>query len=233
MFKAIKSAWGRRYIQNLCREEYRKQRFHPNERPVEYRFLFEQLAELNPANVLDIGSGATAVPAVMAQCGVVVTAIDNVRDFWPEGMTNRHFHILDEDITAPKLDRRFDLISCVSVLEHIRDSGRAVEAMFRLLAPGGHLVLTCPYSEPRYCPNVYEQPDSDAFGHTVPYICQSYSGAELRNWVERSHAVVVKQEFWRFYSGEFWSCGSRVAPPRSVDRNEPHQLTCLLLRTRE
>lgn len=230
MIKAISSAVGRRFIRELCRKEFQRQQFSPNERPVEYRFLFEQLTELVPATVLDVGTGITAVPALIANCGIIVTAIDNVRDFWPRGMFNRHFHILDHDITAPKLEQEYDLVTCISVLEHVRDQDAAVDAMFRLLKPGGHLLLTGPYTEHRPCPNVYEVADSDAFGRTVPFICQSYSRAALEKWLACNRGTIVKQEFWQFYAGEFWSCGERISPPRRVESHTRHQLTCLLLR---
>ena len=230
MIKAIISAVGRRFIRKVCLREFQRQQYAPNERPVEYRFLFEQLAELAPPTVLDVGTGTTAVPSLIANCGIPVTAIDNVRDFWPRGMFNRHFHVLDQDITAPTLGQRFDLISCLSVLEHIRDQGRAVDAMFRLLRPGGHLVLTGPFTAHRYCENVYVLPGSDAFGKTIPFICQSYSQVELEKWLARNHGSIVKQEFWQYYQGEFWSCGERVSPPRRVGADARHQITCLLLR---
>jgi SAM-dependent methyltransferase len=38
----------------------------------------------------------------------------------------------------------FDLITCVSVLEHIPDDGTALRAMLEMLRPGGTLVLTLP-----------------------------------------------------------------------------------------
>jgi SAM-dependent methyltransferase len=38
----------------------------------------------------------------------------------------------------------FDLVTCISVLEHIPDDKKAVETMWSLLRPGGRLVLTMP-----------------------------------------------------------------------------------------
>ncbi len=38
----------------------------------------------------------------------------------------------------------FDLVTCISVLEHIPEDRRAVEAMWSLLRPGGRLILTLP-----------------------------------------------------------------------------------------
>lgn len=41
-------------------------------------------------------------------------------------------------------DESFDLITCVSVLEHIPDDKAALAALWRMLRPGGKLVLTVP-----------------------------------------------------------------------------------------
>jgi SAM-dependent methyltransferase len=45
---------------------------------------------------------------------------------------------------APFPGGSFDLVTCISVLEHIPDDLAAVRAMWRLLKPGGRLVLTVP-----------------------------------------------------------------------------------------
>jgi len=45
---------------------------------------------------------------------------------------------------APFPAGTFDLITCISVLEHIPDDGAALRAMLAMLRPGGTLVLTLP-----------------------------------------------------------------------------------------
>jgi SAM-dependent methyltransferase len=45
---------------------------------------------------------------------------------------------------APWPDASFDLVTCMSVLEHIPDDLAAVRAIWRLLKPGGRLLLTVP-----------------------------------------------------------------------------------------
>ncbi len=150
-----------RYPQWICRREYNAQVFTGfNERPVEFGFVFRKLAEIYPRTVLDVGTGTTALPHLMRNCGFLVTATDNVRDYWPRGMVNRHYHVIDDDITDTHLSGVFDFITCVSVLEHIQRSDDAVGNMLSLLAEGGHLVLTFPYTEQSYVGNVYELPGS-------------------------------------------------------------------------
>ena len=112
------------YVKKICRQEYQNQRFEGlNERPVEYRFVFQHLSQKCPVHVLDIGTGATALPHLMRICGFVVTATDNGRDYWPHGLLNRHFYILDDDITATKLKQQFVAVKDPSIdlaIAHIK-----------------------------------------------------------------------------------------------------------------
>jgi len=217
----------------VCKREFlRQQFFRRNERSVEYSFLFHHLSHLCPTTVLDVGSGLSPLPQLIRLCGFIVTAIDNVRDFWPEGMINRHYYIIDDDIRNPKIKKSFDFITCISVLEHIREHEKAVKSIFSLLKPGGHLVMTFPYNEKKYIENVYDLPDS-SYGKDYSFICQSYSRAELNRWLEGGEAEILKQEYWQFFSGEFWTCGEQLEPPKKVNKEEKHHLTCLLLRKKE
>jgi len=221
---------GDAYVGLRLRREFETQHYlGPNERAVELRFVFQQVARFAPRTVLDVGTGTTALPALLRTCGCVVTAADNISDYWPDGMVNRYYHVVNDDIRAPRLTQRFDMITCVSVLEHIVEHAEAVAGMFSLLGPGGHLVLTCPYSDPAYCPDVYALPDSSV-RIRYPFVTQSYSRCEVDGWLQRSGAELIEQEFWQFFSGRFWTVGEPITPPRQVARNDLHQITCLLLR---
>lgn len=224
--QAVKSLLNR-YLRWICRREFESQAFKRfNERPIEFGVVFRKLGEVYPRTVLDVGSGTTALPHLMRNCGCLVTATDNVRDYWPSGMLNRHYHVIDDNICDTRLSARFDLVTCVSVLEHIQDPDSAVRNMFRLLKPGGHLVLTCPYTERSYVPNVYELPNS-SYGRGAPYITQSYSRLELARWLRENGGVVLDQEYWQFWEGDHWTVGNQIIPPKKVTANDAHQLTCL------
>jgi SAM-dependent methyltransferase len=233
MLKALKSRTTtllNRYVSRVCEQEFARQTFTRfNERPVEFGFVFRKMTEIYPRTILDIGTGTTALPHLMRNCGSLVTATDNVKDYWPAGMVNRHYHIIDDDIRASRIEARFDLITCISVLEHIGDSDRAVRNMFTLLKPGGHLLLTFPYNERGYVRNVYELPGS-SYGQRAPYITQSYSRAELNRWRDENQATIVEQEYWRFWEGEYWTVGTQIIPPVRVSAAERHQLSCVHLK---
>lgn len=227
--RAVHAA-GRWYIRRICRSEFEDQRFRRhNERPVEYRFALEVLGEYRPKTVLDVGAGTTAFPHLLRTCGFVVTAIDNVKDYWPAGMVNRHWMVLDVDITGPgTFAGPFDAVTCISVLEHICEHEKAMENMLGLLAPGGILVLTCPYNHHEYCPDVYHHPE--VWSPTrVPYICQSFSRRELEGWLTGG-AELVRMELWKMWSGRVWRTGEPAEWVQAASEDEPHQLGCFAIR---
>ena len=215
-----------------CQFEFERQKFERfNERPIEYAFAFRQLGAIYPKSVLDVGTGTSALPALFRTSGFLVTATDNVRDYWPAGMFNRHYHIVDDDMTATRLRQRFDAVTCISVLEHVKEHQSAVRDMLKLLNPGGHLILTCPYTEDRYVPNVYKEAGS-MYGQDFAFVTQSYSRTELNSWLKESNAEIIEQEFWQFWDGPCWTVGQQVIPPRQVGAGDLHQHTCLLIRKR-
>ena len=149
-FKVLARQAGNWYIRRVCSAESDSQNFaHHNERPIEYRFALECLARVRPRTVLDVGTGTTSWPHLLRNCGFVVTAIDNVRDYWDRQMVNRHWTVLDVDITKVKeFHGPFDAVTCISVVEHIVDHENAVRNMLRVLAPGGLLIITTPIQPP-------------------------------------------------------------------------------------
>jgi SAM-dependent methyltransferase len=226
--RLLHKVWGL-YTRRLVRNEFLGQKFLPiNERPVEYRFVFEQLTQAFPRTVLDVGTGVTALPQLMRTCGFEVSAIDNIKDYWPSGMLNRHYHVQDDDILAPRNQGPFDFITCISALEHIRDHGRAVSNMLALLRPGGRLILTFPYNENTYVENVYALPGSIG-ADKYPFITQAFSRTQIEQWTANGAARVLSQEYWRYFDGPYWTIGQRVVPPMRVGATDLHQVSCLSL----
>jgi SAM-dependent methyltransferase len=59
-----------------------------------------------------------------------------------------HVQLRSVDLTdIPYVDGRFDLITSVSVIEHIPDCAAALAEMIRVLAPGGRLLMTTDIAE--------------------------------------------------------------------------------------
>lgn len=215
------------YDRIVCLREFKNQaNLRPNERPIEYAFVLRKIRELYPKRILDVGTGTTALPHIMRNCGIHVTASDNIKDYWPGGMTNRHYHVINDDITKTTIRGKFDLITCISAIEHIRDFESAFKNMVGLLDIDGCLVVTFPSNGSNYVENVYDLPDS-SYGKGNPYITQSFSPNEIGELVRTNDLKVVDQEYWKFWTGVYWTQGSQVIPPRKVEQTDSYQLTCL------
>ncbi len=199
-----------------------------NERPLEYAFAMNCLAEVYPLRVLDVGPGLSPWPAMMAQCGFAVTAIDEMKGYWARRILNRHYWVSHADITQPKIAERFDFVTCISTLEHIPNHNAAVRSMFRLLTPGGHMVLTFPYNDRRYVCNVYDLPGA-GYGRDFPFVCQIFSLEEVSGWLQANPGRIVRQEFYKVFSGELWSFGGRIYPPLRAKRTDKHDLAAMLI----
>ncbi len=229
--KSLVHRAGRWYVSKICRSESQEQVFRVhNERSIEYRFALQALAANRPQSVLDVGTGTTAWPRLLKDCGYVVTAIDNVHDFWPDGMVNRHWTVQDVDILNPgdRVAPGVEAITCISVLEHIPDHVRAMQNMARLLAADGTLILTTPYSHHHFHPNVYAHPEA-LYGQGEPYICRSSSAAELTQWLDAG-LTLERRELWRLFTGSVWATGERCAWQQVESEDQPHQLGCFLFR---
>ena len=111
-----------------------------------------QAAEARKA--LEIGPGSGIYLPELANLYRQVYASD-IEMAYLENACQRlqHLHNLNvrtDDITASQLPvGSFDFILCTEVIEHIEDSQRALEQMWRLLRPGGVLLLSTPQ---RYSP---------------------------------------------------------------------------------
>jgi 2-polyprenyl-3-methyl-5-hydroxy-6-metoxy-1,4-benzoquinol methylase len=184
---------------------------------------------LRPWLVLDVGSGLSSWPHLLATCGFRVTAIDRrQKGWWRSADFNRHYLVLDDDITAPRITGPYGAVTCVSVIEHIPDHAAAIRGMFGLLGEGGHLILTCPYNEASYVDDVYSLPEA-GYNRDASYVCQVFSRAEVDSWLSENRAEMVAQEYYSVFDGELWTFGGRTYPPREVTAEDRHHLSCMVI----
>ena len=229
-FRTLYNLGARLYLKPLLSAEKAKPMFgQVNERPIEYGFVFDCLRDLWPEKILDVGAGKSSWPHILHNCGFKVTAIDKIGEYWSSGFVNRHFRIENDDITATRIVERFPFITCLSVLEHIPEHTLAVKNMVSLLEDGGHLVLTFPYNESTYHPNIYDHPEA-GYGKDANFVTQVYSREQIEEWLASNPIEIVSQEYYEVFTGEFWTFGKRLYPAKKAEKSERHHLTCLLLR---
>ena len=228
----IYNFFGALYLKPILKLEVKKRPFPIiNERATEYSFSFKHLQKLCSGKLLDIGPGKSSWPHILSTCGFDVKAIDKQDGYW-NSYFNRHYRIVNDDITNPKTMEKFQFATCLSVLEHIPDHRAAMNNMHDLLEKDGFLILTFPYNETVYHQDIYKHPRA-GYGQNANFITQVYSRNEIKDWLADTSFEIVDQEYYQVFTGEFWTMGERVTPCVKTSNTDLHHLTCILLQKKE
>jgi 2-polyprenyl-6-hydroxyphenyl methylase/3-demethylubiquinone-9 3-methyltransferase len=102
---------------------------------------------LEGKTALDVGCGAGLLAEPLARLGARVAAIDAAPELIAVARDHAAAMGLEIDYRAcavEKLEGRFDLITCMEVIEHVADPAAFVRALAKRLAPGGLLILSTP-----------------------------------------------------------------------------------------
>ncbi len=148
-----------------------------------HQFLVERELRKYAANktnkkILEIGSGTSSYRNFFEKCSFLATDI-------------RKFSGVDEIADVTKLQYKsnsFDIVICVSVLEHVKDYNKAVSEIFRVLKPGGETVIAVPFLFPL---------------HDVPGDYWRFTVYALKEILKKFSKVIVKpiipsKFLWRF-----------------------------------
>lgn len=106
-------------------------------------------ATLQGAKVLDVGCGAGLLSEALAGEGAQVVALDLA----PELIKIAKLHRLETGVSvdyrlqsveslAAEMPGRFDVVTCMEMLEHVPDPGSIIDACAVLLKPGGKLFVS-------------------------------------------------------------------------------------------
>jgi predicted SAM-dependent methyltransferase len=76
---------------------------------------------------------------------------------------------LNQDLTAMTVERKYDLIICHRVLEHVMDDGAAFRELYRILVPGGLLQISVPQSMQEAMTKEWVIPDETHHEHVRHY----------------------------------------------------------------
>jgi 2-polyprenyl-3-methyl-5-hydroxy-6-metoxy-1,4-benzoquinol methylase len=96
---------------------------------------------------LDVGCGAGAFTAQIADAGAIVIGTDVAEAALRRARTSHpslDFRLHTIDGSLPFSDNAFDLVWASEVIEHIADTARWLSEVRRVLAPSGRLLLTTP-----------------------------------------------------------------------------------------
>lgn len=169
-----------------------------------------------PLAYLDVGSGNSILPTFIAsRSQFSVTVIDKykwVQDQKPylkrlglqSKLAEKRFIISQEDfLTASLSESSYDLITAVSVLEHIDGAGdsEAVKIIYRLLKPGGYFLMSSPYNHTHPADfylkkSMYGQ----EFGKQGAFFQRHYSEKTFQQRIIDSAPFLIEN---RFYLGHY------------------------------
>jgi len=100
--------------------------------------LYESLGRLWEKEILDIGPGISPFPSLLVHHGATVTCVDTHPVKLPR------IEMIEADIREWEPERKFDAITCISVIEHITDVDipATLERWLRWTKPGGTVIVT-------------------------------------------------------------------------------------------
>ena len=151
------------------------------------RFIFRLLEGLSFTTVLDAGCGTGVLLSQIRQKypHTQLTGSEyspNGLEYARQRLPNAQFHVLD--LSRETLGGKFDLITCIDVLEHIPDDEAALKNMLAMTA--GHLVLSVPLG-PLF------QVEVERMGHV-----HGYGRRELEGKLQGAGFEIVRAVQWGF-----------------------------------
>jgi 2-polyprenyl-3-methyl-5-hydroxy-6-metoxy-1,4-benzoquinol methylase len=114
-------------------------------------FAMATAGDLRGARLLDAGAGEGYLTKLLAghiqeKYRVAPAEMLSACDLHPENFKPRELHCdrVGPDGRLPYPGASFDLVACVEVFEHIEDQFALAREFFRVLKPGGRVLLTTP-----------------------------------------------------------------------------------------
>lgn len=101
--------------------------------------------------VLDAGSGGGWLANELKNSDTMLVSFDlslrNIREITANTRIGNHIGVVGDALTPPFMAGSFDCIVASEIIEHLTDPALFINSMFRLLKPGGRLIVSTPHKE--------------------------------------------------------------------------------------
>ncbi len=106
----------------------------------------------NPiSNILDVGSGSAWVAKYFISKNINVTSLDiskeNVLKAKNYFSNSKHSQLVSDSFHLSVKNNSYDVVIASEIIEHVIDPKEFVKELFRVVKPGGKLIITTPYKE--------------------------------------------------------------------------------------
>lgn len=123
--------------------------------PVRLAYV-ERSGTLRGRTVLDVGCGGGLLSEAMAVAGATVTGLDLASELLEvarlhalESGVSVDYRLETAEAHAQSHAGRYDVVTCMEMLEHVPDPGSVIAALARLVRPGGHVFVSTINRNPR------------------------------------------------------------------------------------
>lgn len=120
----------------------------------ENRRLHQQILKMVPAaatTILDVGCGGAWLAKALIPRGKTVISMDisttNPVRAMEEVPSDRHFGLVADVYSLPVKENSIDCIVASEIIEHVKDPQLFLACLFKVLKPGGTIIVTTPYNE--------------------------------------------------------------------------------------
>ena len=179
----------------------------------------------NTKNILDVGSGSAWIAKHFTNNDVDVISLDiaiqNLIKAKQIVNSDKHKQVLSDSLKLPFKNNSIETIVASEIIEHIINPAGFITELFRVVKPGGALIITTPYKEIiRYCLCIHCNQKTPMHGHLHSFdekiLLNLYSKNDLQftDWKLfgnkalihlRTHVILKYLPFslWKFIDGIF------------------------------
>ena len=116
--------------------------------PVRLSFITKNVS-IQDSHILDIGCGGGILTEAMAKQGGIVTGLDASKENIDIASEHASKNNLDVNYVVSNAEdysvdhtNKYDLITCMELLEHVPDPASIIQASSKMIKPGGHAIFS-------------------------------------------------------------------------------------------